>query len=185
MGQSKTGCPRCRGCFSGALSASGNCLSLAGLGGSGTEQIRELVVTADRILVLGSFNGSMDLGEEKPFLSRGGMDSFVSFYDHDLKSLSPGIRFGDEGDGVLLGGASVFGDNYLLAGLSKGKLGQNLGYDLSGNGESLVTFLSVYGSAEFSAKVWPEPRLSAGGKLFRVLVQYGALALPMRIWILP
>ena len=146
--------------FLGALSASGNCLSLAGLGGSGTEQIRGLVVTADRVLVLGSFNGSMDLGEEKPFLSRGGMDSFVSFYDHDLKSLSPGIRFGDEGDDVLLGGASVFGDNYLLAGLSKGKLGQNLGYDLSGNGESLVTFLSVYGSAEFSAKVWPEPPAS-------------------------
>ncbi|MEK9632376.1 MAG: hypothetical protein VW622_00930, partial [Opitutae bacterium] len=37
---------------------------------------------------------------------------------------------------------------------------QNLGYDLSSNGESLVTFLSVYGSAEFSAKVWPEPPAS-------------------------
>jgi hypothetical protein len=146
--------------FTGSFSASGNCLSLVGLGGSGTEQIRGLVVTADTVLVLGSFNGSMDLGEENPFLSRGGMDSFVSFYDHDLKPLSPGIRFGDAGDDVLLGGASVFGENYLLAGLSKGKLGQNLGYDLSGNGGSLVTFLSLYGSAEFSPRVWPEPPAS-------------------------
>ena len=85
-------------------------------------------------------------------------DGFLCLlFDHDLKSLGPGIRFGDIGDDALHGGASVFGDNYLLAGISKGKLGQNLGYDLSGNGESPVAFLSVYGSAEFSAKVWPEP----------------------------
>jgi len=146
--------------FLGTLSASGNCLSLVGLGGSGTEQMRELVVTFDTILVLGSFNGSMDLGKENPFLSRGGMDSFVAFYDHDLKSLSPGIRFGDAGDDVLLGGASVFDDNYLLAGLSKGRLGQNLGYDLSGDGGSLRAFLSVYGPGEFSPKAWPEPPAS-------------------------
>jgi hypothetical protein len=129
--------------FLGTLSTSGNCL------------------TFDTVLVLGSFNGSIDLGEENPFLSRGGMDSFVAFYDHDLKSLSPGIRFGDAGDDVLLGAASVFHDNYILAGLSKGRPGQNLEYDLSGDGERLRAFLSVYGPAALSPKAWPEPPASA------------------------
>jgi len=146
--------------FLGTLSASGNCLSLVGLEGSGTEQMRGLVVTFDTVLVLGSFNGSIDLGAGNPFLSRGGIDSFVAFYDHDLQSLSPGIRFGDTGDDTLLGGASVFDDNYLIAGLSKGRLGQNLGHDLSGDGESLRAFLSVYGPGEFLPKAWPAPPAS-------------------------
>ena len=147
--------------FLATLSTTGNCLSLVGLGGSGTEEIRGFVLTSDSILVLGSFNGSIDLGLENPFLSRGGMDSFVAFYDHDLKPLRSGVRFGAEGDDILLGGASVFEGNYLLAGVSNGRLGVNLGYDLSGSSQSSSVFLSVYGPASFSPMAWPEPPVSA------------------------
>jgi len=146
-----------RDVFLGSLSVSGNCLSLVGLGGSGTEEIRGLVVSYDTILVLGSFNGGMDLGSENLYLARGGMDSFAAFYDHDLKSLGSGMRFGASGDDILLGGASVFESNFLVAGLSKGRLGQNFSYESSGDGQSLRSFLAVYGPGDFSPKSWPNP----------------------------
>ena len=140
----------------GALSREGNCLSLVQLGGSGTEQIRDVVATRRSVLAIGNFNGSVQIGS-KVIESAGGRDSFVALFEDNLQSVVESAGFGGSGDDLLLGASSAFADNYLIAGNSRLRLGADLSSVAVGQSTVPVSFLCVYGSSEFLPKVWPPP----------------------------
>jgi hypothetical protein len=147
--------------FLGTLSASGNCVSLLHLGGNGSEEIKDVLSTGQNVLVLGTFNGSVNLGNNA-FESKGGTDSFVAFLDIGLKTFHKTVRFGGTGNDFLLAASSVVEGNFVLLGFSNWRLGENLESTLPDALARAKSFLSFYGSSGFSPRVWPAPPDSVG-----------------------
>ncbi len=147
--------------FLGTLSPSGNCLSLIHLGGNGSEEIKDVVSAGQNVLVLGTFNGTVQLGENT-FESKGSTDAFLAFLDIGLNTYHKSVQFGGPGNDFLLAASSVIDGNFLLAGFSSWRLGENLESILPDADASAKSFLSLYGLADFSPRVWPAPPDSVG-----------------------
>ena len=147
--------------FLGTLSASGNCVSLVHLGGNGSEEIKDVLSAGQNILVLGTFNGTVHLGDNV-FESRGGTDAFLAFFDVGLKTLHETVQFGGTRNDFLLAASSMVEGNFMLTGFSNWRLGENLESTLSDALASSESFLSLYGPSDFSPRVWPAPPHSVG-----------------------
>jgi hypothetical protein len=147
--------------FLGTLSASGNCLSLVHLGGNGSEEIKDVLSTGQNVLVLGTFNGTVQLGNNV-FESKGGTDAFLTFFDVGLKTLHKTVQFGGTRNDFLLAASSMVEGNFILTGFSNWRLGANLESTLPDALAGTESFLSLYGSSDFSPRVWPAPPHSVG-----------------------
>jgi hypothetical protein len=147
--------------FLGTLSSSGNCLSLLQLGGNGTEELEDVLHAGQNVLVLGTFNGTVQLGHDS-HESKGGTDGFLALFDIGLKTFHKTVQFGGTRNDFLRASSSAIPGNFLLSGFSDWRLGENLESTLPDSGASSKSFLSLYGSANFSPRVWPAPPGSAG-----------------------
>ncbi|MDC0156580.1 Ig-like domain-containing protein [Verrucomicrobia bacterium] len=151
--------------FLATFSASGNCLSLVHLGGNGSEDIKDLMGTGNNIVVLGTFNGTVQVGTNT-FDSKGEVDSYLAFYDPSLKTCHQSVHFGGTRNDLLNAASSAVEGHFVLAGLSDRRLGQNLESSLVDPSASSASFLSFYGPVDFSPRVWPAPPPSVGESSF-------------------
>jgi hypothetical protein len=147
--------------FLGTLSVSGNCVSLINFGGNGSEEIKDLLSAGQNVLVLGTFNGTVHLGNNA-FESKGGTDAFLAFLDAGLKTFHKTVQFGGTRNDFLLAASSAVEGNFILTGFSNWRLGENLESTLPDALASPKSFLSLYGSTDFSPRVWPAPPDSVG-----------------------